>query len=165
MIKKFFTMLLIASMALVNFSCDETNSDTPVDPNEEPDVTPEEDKDIIANISYVGALNVESAGVTAYTNDSAELEVTGESDTEFSIIMYEMKFAEGMPVTLDITIPGLTLDTESGDFSAESIIPTVGGAEMAAYSMTNISGNLTDSNLTLNFECYGSEVTYSGTAQ
>lgn len=164
MIKKFFTMLLIASMALVNFSCDETTNDTPVDPNEEPDVTPEED-DVIANISYVGVLNVESEGVTAYTNDSAELEVTGESDTEFSIIMYSMKFAEAMPVTLDITIPSLSLDTETGDFSAESIIPTVGGAEMAAYSMTNLSGNLTNSSLTLNFTCYGSEVTYSGVAQ
>ncbi len=110
------------------------------------------------SVDYLGNANITTSN---FSLEDVNFVPTVDGDI-IEIEMYGVKFAEAMPVSLDITISGITI-SDSGQFSAATVIPTLNGVEMAAYTMTNVSGNLTDSEFNVNFECLGTSVTYEGT--
>ncbi len=148
--KKVISMLLFVAAAAFATSCDavEDSIDDLIGSNEE--------------IEYTGTMIVSAGGYTTYTNEAAEF-VLETNDNEVSILMKEMKFAEAMPVTLDIQISDIA--TDGSAFSTTEIIPTVSSIPMEDYTMTNVAGEYSKSSLTMSFDCYDCTVTFVGAAQ
>lgn len=79
------------------------------------------------------------------------------------ITLYEISFSPRMPMTLDMTIPGVKCSKVSGGYSlsADSITPTALGKPFPNYMVTGLSGSLTDTGLTLKMDIGGCPSTYS----
>lgn len=99
-----------------------------------------------------------------------EFAVDADDRTVGTIKMIEVKFAEAMPLTLDMTIAGVTVaETAEGyTISGDDIVPTamMGPNEtpFAQYTITDLEGTATEEGLTLSMKCGPSPVSYTGTA-
>ena len=122
---------------------------------------------ILGNGTYVGTVTVTTP---AFEKDDVEVKVTFADDRKTAKIeMFKVKFAETMPVTLDIKIPGVTAKEVSGSdgmsLSGENIIPLVGTNPYPLYTITGLTGTVTASELTLSMTMGAFPTTYSGTAE
>ena len=61
-----------------------------------------------------------------------------------SILFNQVKFVPQMPVTLDITVPGVTatVSGEKVNLSAEGVEPAVGGVPYEDYLVTGLNGSI-----------------------
>lgn len=74
------------------------------------------------------------------------------------ITIYKIRFVPQMPVTIDVTIPGITLQSTSEGIilSCEEVIPLAMGGEYPRYTVTDLKGKVAGKELTfsLNFGDY-----------
>lgn len=87
------------------------------------------------------------------------------NDSKFSLDIYKVKFAENMPVEINITIPDIPFNHKDGTFSGDSIVPLIGVAPAPAYTFSKIEGCLTDSSLTFSATLTRGTFTFSGTGK
>ncbi len=142
--------LALAAIALFTTSCDKANTD----------VTP-------ASGNYVGLLTVEKDDVQTHSQENTHVELKiDETKKTLSFTLCETKFNPNMPVTLNITASDIayTYDSEDNDFEAKAaiVIPTVAGAPMAAYTLTDVDIDFNGSHLSIDFDCLGQEVEFEG---
>lgn len=103
-----------------------------------------------------GSFSIVNSDGTTFSMDAvrAGYEI-GESVVD--ITLYAISFSPRMPMTLDMTIPGISCTKVSGGYSlaADSIVPTALGRPFENYMVTELSGSLTDSGLTLKMQIGG----------
>ena len=79
--------------------------------------------------------------------------------------MYKVKFANGMPIKLDMVVEGVYY-TEATDgtltLSGDGIVPYAMGGPFEKYTITNLKGEITDTVMSLDFMCGEYPVTYDG---
>jgi hypothetical protein len=115
--------------------------------------------------SYTGTLTVNYEGADVNT-DSVTLDVIPESGMKTVTILFnKVKFVPQMPVSLDISVPGVTAE-ESGDkiiLSGENIVPIAMKQEFALYTVTGLTGTIENGtlDLSLNFGQYATSFTGS----
>lgn len=126
--------------------------------------TPEEPD---ADILFVGVMEVDQNDGTIFTKEAQEVTYKIDDEGVMNIEMRGAKFAAAMPLTLDMTIPGVgyTETTDGYVLEAESIVPLAMGGEFAQFTITNLTGTITDTELTMEFMCGAFPVTYTGTKQ
>ena len=82
--------------------------------------------------------------------------------------MMKVKFAEEMPLTLDMTVSGINY-TSSGTktlISGDQIVPTAMGGEFPAYTITGMSGEITnEGNIRFSMKCGTFPLSFEGTAR
>ena len=81
----------------------------------------------------------------AFDNENISVKFTpSESGTTADITIYQIKFVPQMPVTIDVTIPSVTVSAASGtiSFSGDNIVPWALGGEMPRYLVTGLSGRI-----------------------
>lgn len=106
--------------------------------------------------NYSGTVSVDWNGGTFDTENISVDYLPAADGMTADIIIYKIKFVPAMPVTIDVTIPGVTV-TRKGDeivLSGNDIIPTaMGGAPYERYKVTGLSGTVSASKLdfSLNF--------------
>ena len=73
------------------------------------------------------------------------------------ITLYGVSFSPRMPMTLDMTIPGVKCAKTPGGYSlsADSIVPVALGRPFENYMVTKLSGSLTDKGLSMKMEIGG----------
>ncbi|MBQ3997094.1 MAG: hypothetical protein II637_03565 [Bacteroidales bacterium] len=114
--------------------------------------------------SYVGTVTVVEPPFSA---SDIKVSVTPiEGTTTLDIKMFEVRFSERMPKTIDFTIPkaSYTIDGDTINIFGENIIPTMGaGYEKPEYIVTGLKGTIKDGNIefSLNFGSFPTK--YSGT--
>ena len=144
--KKLVFGLMIALTVFAACSKDDDNKEVTVEDN-----------------SYVGTVTVVEPHFTA---SDIKVSVTPiEGTTTMDIKMFEVKFNERMPITVDLTIPKVSYTVEGNtiNFSGENIIPTMGaGYEKPDFTVTGLKGTIKDGNIdfSLNFGSYPTK--YSG---
>jgi len=81
-----------------------------------------------------------------------------------NIEMLGAKFAEKMPLTLDMTIGNVTFtkNEEGITFSGDSIVPQAMGSDFPRYTITQLEGKITDGYLKMSMICGSSPVKYTG---
>jgi hypothetical protein len=81
--------------------------------------------------------------------------------------MLQVKFAEAMPVALDITIPGATLTkTDNGySISGDEIIPVAMGGPNERFKITDLEGSVSAETLSVSFVCMSFPVEFTGTVE
>lgn len=117
--------------------------------------------------SYNGVVTVEYQGED-YNNENILVEYNPSEDgKKADIVIYKIKFVPQMPVTIDVTVPGLSVHTTDGvvTFTGEGIIPEAMGGPVDRYRVTGMSG--TQRANSLSFQLYFGEypTTFTGTLQ
>ena len=113
---------------------------------------------------YTGTMTVDQNDDTMYTQD--EVKVDYEIlDGKLNFVMYKVKFAEGMPIKLDMVVEGVDCIGAAGHYvlAGNGIVPYAMGGPFEKFTITNLLGLITNDTMTLSFMCGEYPVTYSGT--
>ena len=147
--KKLILLPLFALMAIIIPSCSDDDN------------TPGSGETIETAATYNGKLIVNGS----YAKDSTDCKIEiAEDSKSFTLSIYEVKFAEAMPVSIDIAIPGIPC-TASGDgmtFAGDTIVPLIGIAPAPNFTFYNINGEVKDSELKFSAVCTRGLFTFSG---
>ena len=113
---------------------------------------------------YTGTMTVDQNDGTFYTQSDVQVDYEI-LDGKLNFVMYKVKFAEGMPIKLDMVVEGVDCVGAVGYYvlTGNNIIPYAMGGLFEKFTITNLSGLITDDTMTLNFMCGEYPVTYSGT--
>lgn len=125
-----------------------------------------------ADAKYFAALgtntvpNVEGeAKDQPFTMDSVRSEVVLLSDSTLNIYLYGINFSSKMPVTIDMTIPGVsyTRTAKKLILAGDSIVPLMGERAFDRYVITKLTGSITEKEFKLK-NGYGTyaDCTYEG---
>ena len=113
---------------------------------------------------YVGTLTVEATAGTVINADS-RVDFLPFEDGFAELTLYEVKFAPGMPMRLDVAIPGVTLTStpEKVILSGNEIIPiAMGGNQFPQYTVTDLKGEIVGDKLSFTLKLGGIPATYIG---
>lgn len=108
-----------------------------------------------------------TAGDFVMNNVKVEVSFAADNKTA-DIEILQVKFAEEMPVTLDIVIPGVTVTEADGSMSlsGDNIVPLMntpaGSVPVAKYTITGLTGSAAETGLMLSMTIGDYPTTYSG---
>ena len=80
-------------------------------------------------------------------------------------MFYKVKFVPQMPVSLDVSVPGVGFEVKNGtiELSADGIVPLSGGTlPFPKYTVTGLSGTLTDTVILMKLNFGEYPVAYDG---
>ena len=143
------------ALAAILVSCDKSDKEN------------EETLPVLKSTDYSGTLTV-NASSGAFDTDSIKVSFNAtERADSASIILYKVKFSPRMPVSLDVTIPGIVVNkTEKGAIlSCDSIVPLAMGGEYPNYTVKGFQGEIMDDQLTFSLKFGSTPTSYQGKAQ
>ena len=148
---KIFKIFALAAMMFGMVACD--NGKTP-EPVIDPGVT----------TAYTGTTSVVFMGSTT---DTPNVEVTVDPDATtktMEIVFKKVQFVPAMPA-LDITVPSVPYTESDGSISisGNNIIPICMGGEFPMYTVTNLTGTITSTTISMMLNFGAIPTTYKGT--
>ena len=149
--KSIYIMLAIAAVLA---GCDKSEKEN------------EETVPVLKSTDYSGTLTV-NASSGAFDTDSIKVSFNAtERADSASIILYKVKFSPRMPVSLDVTIPGIVVKkTEKGAIlSCDSIVPLAMGGEYPNYKVKGFEGEIINDELTFSLNFGSTPTSYHGKA-
>ena len=147
-IMRFLRVLL--SVLLVAVSCDNGDNNLPKKP--------------VKSRYYIGTMSVDQNDGTFYTQKSVKVDYEITTSGKLNFKMYKVKFADGMPIKLDMTVEGVTCTESNGVYllSGEGLVPYAMGGPFEKFTITGLVGEITADAMELTFICGEYPVTYSG---
>lgn len=142
--------LLMAMCTLMITSCENgNNNDLPNNP--------------IKEDCYIGTMEVDQNDGTFYAQSDVKVDYEIKGD-KLNFVMYKVKFADGMPIKLDMVVEGANFEETNGIYtlSGDGIIPYALGGPFEKYTITKLEGEITDTTMNLSFMCGEYPVTYAG---
>ena len=143
-------LLLIALAGLMVVACENgKNNDLPKNPD---------------STCYKGKMTVDQNDGTFYTQEAVEVDYEIKNG-KLNFVMYKVKFASGMPIKLDMVVEGVDYESYNTDcytISGDGIVPYAMGGPFEKFTITELSGEITDTSMTLSFMCGEYPVTYEG---
>lgn len=135
--------LFITLAAIMLAACAKPTDETPVVPEES---------------DYTGTVTVIYQDAP-FDNENISVNfLPSEDGSAASITIHQIRFVPQMPVTIDVTIPGIALQSsaEKVILSCERVIPLAMGGEYPRYTVTDFQGEIIGKELTfsLNFGDY-----------
>jgi hypothetical protein len=127
--------LLAALLGLLLVGCGKETPETPLVPEES---------------DYVGTVTV-IYQEAPFNNENISVNFTpSEGGETASITLHQIRFVPQMPVTIDVTIPDISLQstTEKIILSCERTIPWAMGGEYPRYTVTSLQGEIVGEELT-----------------
>ena len=115
---------------------------------------------------YMGTMTVDENDGTMYTQDDVEVDYELQDDGKLNFVMYNVKFAMGMPLKLDMVVEGVSYYSKDGDvytLSGDGIVPYAMGGPFEKFTITKLTGTITDNTMSMSFMCGEYPVTYEGT--
>jgi len=153
------TVFMLAAIAALLMSCEKNESDDIMQPENTGASAQNGASD------YIGTVTVLYQGQDN-DNDSIKVSYTpNEQGDSASITIYKIRFVPQMPVTIDITIPGVTVNkTDSKTtLTGDSIIPqAMGGNPYPRYIVTGFNGEINDSVMTFALKFGDYPTSFSG---
>lgn len=113
---------------------------------------------------YKGTMVVDQNDGTFYTQEDVEVDFEIK-DGKLNFVMYQVKFAKGMPLKLDMVVEGADYVDNDGTYtlSGDGIVPYAMGGPFEKFTITALNGTITDTTYTMEFMCGEYPVTYEGT--
>lgn len=155
--KKYFSWLLAAAALLLLAGCDKDDKN---DSKPEPPV--------FNGYTYIGTVEVDQQDGTTYPCPDVAVQLLPQSDGTVQMKMLQVRFAENMPLKLDMTVSGIgyTADKEDIVLHGNNLIPEAMGGPFPAYTITDLAATGDNHALTLSMTCGGKfPLRYSGTAK
>lgn len=148
------SILFMFALTAILVSCDKSEKEN------------EESVTVLESTDYTGTLTV-NASSGAFDTDSVKVSfnVTEKADSA-SITLFQVKFSPRMPVSLDVTVPGITVTpTEKGAILiCDSIVPLAMGGEFPNYTVKGFEGEIIDDELTFSLNFGSTPTSYQGKA-
>ena len=145
------SLLTIVCIALFGFACENgDNNDLPNNPE--------------ASKCYKGTMTVDQNDGTHYTQQSVEVDYEIK-EGKLNFVMYKVKFANGMPIKLDMVVEGVDYIEEydgSYTLSGDGLVPYAMGGPFEKFTITELRGRVDSESLRLEVMCGEYPVTYSG---
>lgn len=140
---------MIAALSLL-VACDNGDNNLPNKPDEKR--------------CFVGVMTVDQNDGTIFTQDAVEVDYEITADGKLNFKMYKVKFASGMPLKLDMAVEGVDFVENNGAMilSGDGIVPYAMGGPFEKYTITELVGEITAHQMTLEFMCGDYPVTYDG---
>lgn len=147
---KLLNAFLIAAVSVVAAAC---SKNEPVKIIETP-----------AETVYSGTMTVVAGGKD---NVSENVNVNLQDDGTATIIFNKVKFVPQMPVSLDVTVPGVKCECRENEIilSGNDIVPLAMGMPYEKYKVTSLSGKITAGKLTVSLNFGEFATSYVGDAQ
>lgn len=147
---KLLNAFLIAAVSVVAAAC---SKNEPVKIIETPTET-----------VYSGTMTVVAGGKD---NVSENVNVNLQDDGTATIIFNKVKFVPQMPVSLDVTVPGVKCEIRKNEIilSGNDIVPLAMGMPYAKYKVTSLSGKIIAGKLTVSLNFGEFATSYVGDAQ
>ena len=124
------TKLFFAALAAVALmGCGKAEPETPIVPEES---------------DYKGTVTVQYQG-EPFDNENIQVNFTPAEDGKTaSITIYQIRFVPKLPVTIDVTIPNVAIQStpEKILLSCETTVPLAMGGEFPRYTVTNLEGEI-----------------------
>ena len=111
--------------------------------------------------TYTGTLIVNNS----FTKENTDCEITfNENGDKLTLKINGVKFAEAMPVTIDLSVEDIpcTTENEKTIFSGNNIVPMMGVVPAENYTFSNINGSIENSELKFNATLTKGSFTLSG---
>ena len=146
---KFFFAALVA-MTLIG--CGKAEPETPIVPEMS---------------DYKGTVTVMYKG-EPFDNENIQVNFTPSEDGKTaSIVIYQIRFVPQMPVTIDVTIPNVAVQstTEKILLSCERTIPLAMGGEYPRYTVTDLKGEIVGQEMSFSLNFGDSPTSFQGQAQ
>lgn len=149
---KLLNAFLIAAVSVVAAAC---SKNEPVKIIETPTET-----------VYAGTMTVVADGKDN-VSENVKVNVSFQEDGTATIIFNKVKFVPQMPVSLDVTVPGVTCETRENEIilSGNDIVPLAMGMPYERYKVTSLSGKIIAGKLTISLNFGGFATSYVGDAQ
>ena len=141
-------IILLISCVLVMASCHIVTPEEPVEEKQK------------AYEAY-GSLTITSSG---FTKDSLRVKIVEKEDATMDVYMFDVKFAAGMPVTIDMLVSGVGYAKSGSEirFYGDSIVPTAGGKPYEKYIILDLEGKITADSIVLSNYYGKTPSTYAG---
>ena len=113
---------------------------------------------------YTGTMTVDQNDGTFYTQRDVQVDYEI-LDGKLNFVMYKVKFANAMPIKLDMVVEGVDCIGAVGHYvlAGNGIVPYAMGGPFEKFTITNLVGAITNDTMTLSFMCGEYPVTYEGT--
>lgn len=113
---------------------------------------------------YSGTMTVVADGKD---NVSENVNVSLQVDGTATIVFNKVKFVPQMPVSLDVTVPGVKCEIRENEIilSGNDIVPLAMGMPYAKYNVTSLTGKITAGKLTISLNFGEFATSYVGDAQ
>lgn len=149
---KLLNAFLIAAVSVVAAAC---SKNEPVKIIETP-----------AETVYSGTLTV-VAGGKDNVSEKVNVNVSLQDDGTATIIFNKVKFVPQMPVSLDVTVPGVKCEIRENEIilSGNDIVPLAMGMPYEKYKVTSLNGKITAGKLTVSLNFGEFATSYAGDAQ
>ena len=114
---------------------------------------------------YSGTLTVVADG-KAKVSENVNVNVNLQDEGTATIIFNKVKFVPQMPVSLDVTVPGVKCEIRENEIilSGNDIVPLAMGMPYAKYNVTSLSGKITAGKLTVSLNFGEFATSYAGDA-
>lgn len=149
------SILIMFALTAILVSCDKSEKEN------------EEQVTVLKSTDYSGTLTV-NASTGAFDTDSVKVSyIATEKADSASIILYQVKFSPRMPLSLDVTVPGIVVrKTEKGAvLTCDSVVPLALGGEYPNYTVKGFEGEIIDDELTFSLNFGSTPTSYQGKAQ
>lgn len=149
---KFLKAFLFAAVLVVAAAC---SKNEPVKIIETP-----------AETVYSGTMTVVADGKDNIS-ENVKVNVSFQEDGTATIIFNKVKFVPQMPVSLDVTVPGVTCEIRKNEIilSGNDIVPLAMGMPYEKYKVTSLSGKIIAGKLTVSLNFGEFATSYAGDAQ
>lgn len=149
---KLLNAFLIAAVSVVAAAC---SKNEPVKIIETP-----------AETVYSGTMTVVVGGKDN-VSENVKVNVNLQDDGTATIIFNKVKFVPQMPVSLDVTVPGVKCECRKNEIilSGNDIVPLAMGMPYAKYNVTSLNGKITAGKLTVSLNFGEFATSYVGDAQ
>lgn len=116
---------------------------------------------------YVGSMTVDQMDGTSFTKEGVKVTYELTDDSTMEIVMYGAKFAEAMPLELDMTISGVEYNKDDDGYilSGDNIVPYAMGGPFEQYTITGLVGSINNDGMALDFTCGVFPVSFESTAE
>ena len=147
---KLFNAFLIAAALTVAAACSKNE--------------PEKIIETLTETVYSGTMTVVADGKD---NVSENVNVSPQDDGTATIIFNKVKFVPQMPVSLDVTVPGVKCEIRENEIilSGNDIVPLAMGMPYAKYNVTSLTGKIVAGKLTISLNFGEFATSYVGDAQ
>ena len=141
-------LLFAATLAALLVSCTKETPETPLVPQES---------------DYIGTVTVIYQNAP-FDNENIKVNFTPADDGQTaSVTLHQIRFVPQMPVTIDVTVPGINLQSTPDKIilTCEKTVPLAMGGEYVKYTVTGFQGEIVGNRLTfsLNFGDYPTSFT------
>ena len=142
--------LLLAAAALLVLGCGKSGSEEIPAPKEG---------------SYTGTVTVSYTGGT-FDNENIKVDFRPAADGKTAdIVLNQIRFVPQMPVTIDVTIPGVTVQAGEKEtvLSCARVVPKAMGGDYPQYTVTDLRGKIVGNEMSFSLNFGTSPTSFRGT--